>query len=99
VGQKCIYTTEIDLFYNTKIKVTETTDPLEFFKIQHQADPKKFFHLTKLSKMLFCIPASSVPSESLFSRTDDITTDDRNRLAPQLVESITMIKENISYNN
>ena len=40
------------------------------------------------------IPASSVPSECLFSSTGLIQTEIRNRLSPETLESITFLKEN-----
>ena len=51
--------------------------------------------LTNMAKSIFCIVATSVPSESLFSHTGMVQTDLRNRLSPDTLENIMFIKENL----
>ena len=84
---------EINLFYSRKISIDDDLDPLKFY-LEHQTT---YPHLSRLCKMLFSIQASSVPSESLFSKTGKITRDDRNRLRPELVESLIFLKENMKF--
>lgn len=84
---------EINLLYNSKFNFSDDLNPLEFYKNNKSTYP----HLANLSRMLFSIPASSVPSESLFSKAGLITTDLRNRLKPKLVESLVFLKENAKF--
>ena len=63
--------------------------PLYFFKTFHANYPIQ----TCIALALFCITASSVPSESLFSIVGIIQNELRNRLAPEVLEDITFIKE------
>lgn len=84
---------EINLLYSSKFNFSDDFNPLEFYKLNKTTYP----HLSALSRMLFSIPASSVPSESLFSKASLITTDLRNRLKPKLVEHILFLKENFKF--
>lgn len=86
-------TKEMSQFLSTKYELSQQTDPLKFYK-EHQ---KKYPNLSNLAKFLFCIPASSVASESLFSKAGNIATDARNRLKPKNIETLIMIKENSKY--
>lgn len=74
---------EISDFNSFPFPVKEDTSPLLFFKQNFARFP-----------LLFAIPASSVPSESLFSRVKEITTDNRNRLSPYMVEMLAVVKNN-----
>ena len=69
-------------------------DPLEFFRINKSSFPL----LCKIVKHLFCITASSVPSECLFSHAGQICTDLRNRLDSDNIEFLLFIKENLNNN-
>lgn len=64
--------------------------PLIFYKNFHL----KYPILTKIAKKIFCITATSVPSEGLFSQAGLIQTDLRNRLDQVLLEILTFIKYN-----
>nr|XP_047144767.1 zinc finger BED domain-containing protein 4-like [Hydra vulgaris] len=55
---------------------------IEFF----QANQKLFPVLTQIARIIFSVPATSVPSECLFSSTGLIDTELRNRLAPSLLK-------------
>nr|XP_047143006.1 zinc finger BED domain-containing protein 4-like [Hydra vulgaris] len=57
---------------------------IEFF----QANQKLFPVLTQIARIIFSVPATSMPSECLFSSTDLIDTELRNRLAPSLLEHL-----------
>lgn len=73
---------EINNYTNMSIKVCENSCPLEFYsKFTNQ-----FSLLPIIEKKLFCIKASSVPSEQLFSKAGEIISQKRNRLSPKLAE-------------
>jgi hypothetical protein len=65
-------------------------DPLEHWK-EHKL---QFPNLHKLSQKILCIPASSVPSERIFSATDLVLTQQRNRLKSKHVEKLIFVKQN-----
>ena len=50
--------------------------------------------LSKLSRMVLAIPASSAKSERVFSTGSNIVTFKRTRLNPKKVEELIIIKEN-----
>ena len=59
---------------------------------------KKFPELSKLAKEILCVPATSVPSESLFSVTGIIQNDQRNCINPSLLNQLNFIKYNSNSN-
>ena len=67
--------------------------PLVFFSKHSVMYPK----LSKVARELFSIPATSVPAECLFSHVGLTQSELRNRLNPNLLESLTLIKDNIKY--
>jgi hypothetical protein len=69
-------------------------NPLEFYRIYEKG--KNFKVLPILARHFFCIPATSVPTESLFSRAGQIATDLRNRIHFKRLEMYTFIKNNRS---
>lgn len=68
----------------------ELIGPLAFFKTYEKTFPL----LSKIAKAIFSIPATSVPSECLFSRAGLIQTDIRNKLSPSNLENLIFIKDN-----
>ena len=68
----------------------EMNDPLHFYRIHGNIFPT----LTRLVKRLFCLPATSVPAECLFSKAGIIQTDLRNRIHPQLLEYYCFLNNN-----
>jgi hypothetical protein len=50
--------------------------------------------VTRLARMMLSIPATSVPSERLFSKAGDVVTTKRNRLSPKNAENIVFLMEN-----
>ena len=76
--------------YDSQMK--KALGPLAFFKANSVSYPI----LTKIARGIFCITATSVPSECLFSSTG-IQTNLRNRLAPDTLENITFLKENLKF--
>ena len=55
---------------------------------------RQFPILTELARAILCIPATSVPSECVFSRVGEIQDDLRNRLDPAILEMLVFLKDN-----
>ncbi len=81
---------ELRLYTTLKGYITKHTCPLEFYKLNSHHLPI----LGKISQMLFCITASSVPSECLFSKSGELISNKRTRLNPELAEDLLMLKIN-----
>ena len=67
------------------------TTPLEFFSLHKKDYPL----LSHVAFHLFSVPATSVPSECLFSRSGLICTRLRNRLGPKTLENLVFLKDNM----
>jgi hypothetical protein len=67
-------------------------DPLEYWKAK-QFDGS-LLPFVKVVQKFFCIPATSVPSEAVFSATGDLINDNRSRLNPQHVDQILFSNRN-----
>ena len=65
-------------------------DPCEYWKQNGTTYPALFY----CAQILLAIPASSVPSESLFSEAAQQITSYRSRLLPDRVNKIMVVKEN-----
>ena len=70
--------------YLTRAVIDPTEDPYEWWK----EDDKKYPNVFMLAKNKLFVPATSVPSERLFSKAGTIITDRRNRLKPSNTEKI-----------
>lgn len=88
---------ELEQYKQHIFSVSETANeeinelgPMYFFKVF----TKNYPILSCIAKAIFCITASSVPSECLFSIIGIIQNELRNRLGPDVLEDITIIKEN-----
>ena len=82
---------EIANYSNMSILVKEDSCPLEFFR-NHA---KQFPILSLLVKKLFCMTASSVPCEQLFSKAGEVISIKRSRLHPSLAEMLILLDQNI----
>lgn len=80
---------DLEIFDYTSEVVTNT-DPIEFWK----KNSSKYPTLSNVFKKVFSIPASSVPSEQLFSHSGYTIWDRRTRLSPTKVAKIMFIYEN-----
>lgn len=68
--------------------------PVEFWKINQQNYPGLF----SVFKKLYCIPATSVPAEQLFSHAGYQVWDRRNSISPSNVNKVMVLYENYLLN-
>ena len=78
---------EIDWYLNEEQK-DEKCKPLEYWKISKNNKP----YISRLARDLFAIPATSTPSERLFSSAGFMINDKRNRLLPKTIRAAECIK-------
>ena len=78
---------EIKNYQKLKTTLTDTMCPLQFYKFNCHQLP----NMAKIAKNLFCITASSVPSECLFSKTGELISKKRARLSPSRAEELLML--------
>jgi len=85
-----IIVTEMRNYNSLKCHITEYSCPLEFYKLNLMHLP----NMARIAKMLFCVTASSVPSECTFSKSGQIITPKRSRLIPELAEELLILSLN-----
>jgi len=56
---------------------------------------RKFPYVSRLAKRIFCVPATSAPTERLFSTAGNIATKLRNRLLPDTASALVFLHENL----
>jgi hypothetical protein len=78
---------ELKLYSTLKGSLNEHSCPLIFYKINEHQLP----NMAKISKMLFCIIASSVPSECLFRKSGELISKKRTRLNLVLAEELLIL--------
>ena len=66
-------------------------NPLTWWEMRTQ-----YIHLSSLAKKMLCIPATSVPSERVFSVAGNIINEKRSRLKPDNVNKLIFLYENMS---
>ena len=97
VSNQSVIEIEIDQYQNHIVSTETETDhydsALWFFKHNLILYPK----LSEIGKVIFSIPCTSVPSESLFSQAGIIQNDLRNRLNPVNLEALNFLKHNSMY--
>jgi hypothetical protein len=74
--------------YQQLPKLDPSCDPLEWWASHSQFFP----HLSKIAKSLLSIPATSAASERVFSDGGRVVTDLRNRLKPENVADLVLLK-------
>ena len=81
---------EMDVFV-TEPAADPNTDPLKWCKLNHH----RFLILSKVAKQLLCIPATSVPSERIFSTSDLIINNKKAHLKPKNVDMLVFLNKNL----
>lgn len=80
--------------YYTEKWIAKSNDspfsPLTYWK----QNSKRFPRLSQVALQVFCVPASSGNIERVFSTAGDIMSAKRNRLSPNLFETLLLIKKN-----
>ena len=56
---------------------------------------KSYLLVAEIARRLLAIPATSVPSERLFSKAGDVITKKRNRLDPTKADRVIFLMENL----
>ena len=78
---------ELKLYSTLKGSLNEHSCPFLFYKINEHQLP----NMAKIAKMLFCITASSVPSECMFSKSGELTSIKRTLLNLVLAENLLIL--------
>lgn len=67
----------------------EKVDILKFWEQNHSLQP-----LDEVAQKYLCVPATSVPSERMFSKAGATITNNRSRLSPTKAEKIIFLNAN-----
>ena len=86
--------TEFDNYFRTP-KASYDINPFQWW----QNNQKSFPVLFELARKYLCIPATSVPSERLFSDAGNQICEERNRLKASTVTELLFLKRNSEYFN
>ena len=81
---------EVDRYLNMPIIDFKTGDPYLWWSQHHQEFP----FLSKLARRYLSAPATSVPSEQVFSAAGDLHDEKRNRIMPELSQDLLFIQNN-----
>ncbi len=90
IQSKCKIEVEIDM-YKKDTSIPLTSCPLKWWKEHAQMYPL----LSSLSKAYLTIPATSVPSERVFSTAGDIVNAQRSQLLSQNVDMLFFLQKNL----
>lgn len=71
--------------------IDKEEDPLAWWKTHKVSFP----HLAKLARKYLCIPATSSPSERVFSTSGNIITCQRSSLKPAMVDRLVFLAKNL----
>ncbi|XP_041830825.1 E3 SUMO-protein ligase ZBED1-like [Melanotaenia boesemani] len=78
------------LSYRNGIPIPLNSSPLEWWKVNAYTYPI----LAPFAKAYLCIPATSVPSERVFSTAGDIVSAQRSLITPEHVDMLVFLKKN-----
>ena len=82
---------ELKMYCNDPV-LNRKEDPLLWWK----NNEAKFPNLAKIAKKYLGIPATSVPSERLFSKAGELVSKKRNRLKPKNVDLILFLNQHVA---
>ncbi|KAL4478236.1 hypothetical protein ABPG72_016548 [Tetrahymena utriculariae] len=107
VTQNSIFGKRIKIQNISEIKICEINTYLSLSEISEKDDPfkwwkanqNKFKVLSTISRRYLCVPASSIPSERLFSKTGYILNKQRNKLKEKRLEKLVFLFSNHKYIN
>ena len=77
--------------YKFNSESSKNIEPLSFWNMNQETYPILF----NVVKSIFCIPATSVPSEQLFSATGYTVWERRNKLNPLKIHKMMVVSENL----
>jgi len=75
--------------YLQQTNIDKKEDPLKFWNSNSNFNP-----LPSLAHKYLCVPATSVPSEEIFSKAGYILNERRNRLKGSKVDKLIFLKKN-----
>ncbi len=84
---------ELDLYFRTPEENADC-DPIEWWQKHKTIFPS----LCKISFDILCIPATSVPSEQIFSKAGDLITKKRNRLSSKNIRVSMCLNSWLKFN-
>ena len=76
--------------YLAEAPLSLKADPLDWWR----ANAFRYPILSKLAAQIFCVPATSCPSERVFSTAGNVITEDRASLSPEHANMIVFLYEN-----
>ncbi len=79
-------------FVQIHVKINKIADYIKLLIFENRS---KYPLLSPLAKAYLSIPATSVPSERVFSTAGDIVTAQRSQLLPEIVDMLIFLKKNI----
>nr|CAI5823715.1 unnamed protein product [Callosobruchus analis] len=77
--------------YLSMPNIPRSSSPLAFWSANKNLLPE----LSKMHQKYLCIPATSVPSERIFSKTGIITNSRRNRLSNKNLNQVVFLNTNL----
>jgi hypothetical protein len=80
---------ELELYLEEQL-LPHTSCPLTWWRAHQLTYPA----VAEVARHILCVPATSVPSERLFSKAGDVITKKRNSLEPKKAEQIIFIMDN-----
>ena len=90
-SQSAVHTPKGELECFEKEVLGPKTNPITWWK----ANQERYPLLAKLAKQLLCVPATSVPSERVFSMSGTITNAKRNSLKPENLDTLVFLNKNL----
>lgn len=87
-----VASSEVERYFTEAPLPLTCKNPLTWWEMR----TTQYIHLSSLAKKILCIPATSVPSERVFSVAGNIINEKRSRLKPDNVNKLIFLYENMS---